>query len=427
MIDLKKTLLEFGIKAPEILLPREKTAFWPVVACDQYTSEPEYWQRVESKVKDKPSAFHLILPEIYLGGADEDKRIMGIHAAMESYIKEGVLNKLEEGFVLVKRTVLGKERLGLIASLDLERYDFSTDSKSLIRATEGTIKERIPPRLKVREGAKLELPHAIVLVDDPNRTLIEPLSALELEKLYDIELMESGGRVEGRFLPLAMAKGLCAALAGLCKDGLLFAVGDGNHSLAAAKTAWESLKKTLPDDALEDHPARFALVEIENVHDAGIEFEAIHRVVFGIKPMAFLSELCAKMNARCQVFDDEAAQSAALEEPIEGQRVPFVFEGSFGVLYAAEPAHTLACGTLQMALDEALKAFPEASVDYVHGDDVAKELGVKKGCVGFILPAMEKRELFAAVLQNGPLPRKAFSMGHANEKRFYLEARRIMG
>ncbi len=424
MTDLKKALLELGVKAPEILLPRDKTSLWPVVACDQYTSEPEYWHRVENCVKDAPSAFHLILPELYLGGEDEAARIKSIHEAMERYISEGILEKLEEGFVFVKRSVSGRERLGLMALLGLERYDFSAESKSLIRATEGTIKERIPPRLSVRHGAKLELPHAIVLVDDPNGTLIEPLYAPELQTLYDIELMESGGRVEGRFLPLEKAQGLCNALKGLCKDGLLFAVGDGNHSLAAAKTALERLKAALPETDIEDHPARFALVEIENVHDTGIEFEAIHRVVFGIKPMAFLSELCAKMNARCRVFDDEAAQSAALAEPFLGQRVPFVFDGSFGVLYAEEPAHTLPCGTLQIALDEALKAFPEASVDYVHGD-VAKTLGVQPGCVGFILPAMEKRELFAAVLKDGPLPRKAFSMGRANEKRFYLEARRI--
>ncbi len=425
MTDLKQALMEYGVKAPEILMPREKNSLWPVVACDQYTSEPEYWQRVENSVKGAPSAFHIILPELYLGRADEGERIERIHSSMERYISEGILEKLEEGFVFVKRTISGKERLGLIACLDLERYDFSADSQSLIRATEGTIKERIPPRLRVREGAKLELPHAIVLVNDPNKTFIEPLNALELETLYAIELMEEGGRVEGRFLPLDKAAGMYEALTGLSERGLLFAVGDGNHSLAAAKTAWEGLKKALPAEALEDHPARFALVEIENVHDAGIEFEAIHRVVFGVKPMAFLSELCEKMGARCRIFDDEAAQSAALAEPFEGARVSFVFEGSYGVLYAAEPAHTLACGTLQMALDEALKAFPEASVDYVHGESVAVELGVKPGCVGFILPAMEKRELFAAVIQNGPLPRKAFSMGHANEKRFYLEARRI--
>ncbi len=426
MAGLASALLELGVKAPKILLPREKTSLWPVVACDQYTSEPEYWQRVESRVGEAPSAYHLILPELYLGGEDEAQRIERIHQAMERYMAEEVLEELKEGFLLVKRTVSGKARLGLMALLDLERYDYSAGSQSLIRATEGTIEERIPPRLRVREGAKLELPHAIVLVDDPNRTLIEPLCALELEKLYDIELMESGGRVEGWFLPLSEANGLSGALAGLCSEGLLFAMGDGNHSLASAKTAWENRKKALSQEAQADDPARFALVEIENVHDEGIEFEAIHRVVFGVKPMAFLSELCAKMDARCQIFDDEAALNAALAEPFDGQRVPFVFEEGFGVLFAQKPAHTLSCGTLQLALDDTLPAFQGASIDYVHGDGVAKELGAKSGCVGFILPAMEKGELFAAVIKNGPLPRKAFSMGHANEKRFYLEARRII-
>lgn len=422
MAEFEKTLLEWGVKAPKILLPREKGTHWPVVACDQYTSEPEYWERVAEAVAGKPSAFRLILPELYLGAEDEPQRISGIHAAMEDYLAQGTLEELEEGFVLVKRTC-GKERLGLMALLDLERYDFSIDSQSLIRATEGTIKERIPARLRVREGAALDLPHAIVLVDDPERTLIEPLWAMDLETVYDISLMEGGGRVEGRFLPLSRANGLCGALAGLCKEGLLFAVGDGNHSLAAAKTAWENKKANA--DISQDDPARFALVEIENVHDAGIAFEAIHRVVFDVKPMAFLSELCANMGARARIFDDEAALAAALDEPFDGQRIPFVFEGSCGVLFVGEPSHTLACGTLQRALDDTLPAFNGARLDYVHGERVVSELGSKSGRVGFILPAMQKSELFAAVIKNGPLPRKAFSMGHANEKRFYLEARRL--
>lgn len=434
MRDIEKALLEFGVKLPRVMLPNEAAdmKLWPVVACDQYTSEPEYWERVEKRVGDSPSTLRLILPEIYLGGADETKRIEVIHANMERYANEGVLHEIGEGFILVRRTCGGgvKARLGLMIALDLERYDFSAGSKSLVRATEGTIGERIPPRLRVREGAPLELPHALVLVDDPGRTLLEPLEPGK--KLYDVELMENGGRVEGHFVAPEACEGFVKALRALAEAGadesgntLLFAVGDGNHSLAAAKTAWEKRKKLIPPESWENDPARFALVELENVHDESIDFEAIHRVVFGVKPMAFLSALCERMPARCAIYDDEEQMLAALAEPFIGQRMPFVFEGGWGILFSENPPHAIAYGTLQNALDAVLNELG-GSIDYVHGDGVVKALGRKPSSIGFILPALGKSELFESVKKSGPLPRKAFSMGHANEKRFYLEARRIL-
>ncbi len=282
---------KFGLHIPEILVPAEGTDYskWAVVACDQYTSEPEYWNEVESIVGDAPSTLRLTLPEIYLDKPGEADKIKDIRASMDAYLADGTLRKLEPGCMLVKRTAEGRSRTGLVIATDLEAYDFNKGSKSITRATEGTVVERIPPRLRIREGAPIELPHILILIDDPDKTVIEPLVNAPQVPVYDTDLMMNGGHISGSFIKeedLAGAKdALCElfdkAVAKYGDGNVIFqAMGDGNHSLATAKTNWENLKKTLTPEEAVNHPARFALCEIENIHDDGIIFEPIHRVLF---------------------------------------------------------------------------------------------------------------------------------------------------
>ena len=407
-------LNNYALKTPEILLPDLSVDLtrWAVVACDQFTSQPEYWARVKALVGDKPSTLNIVYPEAWLG--EGDGRIAAINAAMADYLKN-VLARRVHGCVLVERTIAAGKRLGLIAALDLEQYDFAKGSNSLVRATEGTILERIPPRVRIREHAPLETPHVMVLVDDPERTLIEPVYARRdsLEKLYDFELMEGGGHIRGW---LADESGLESALAGLNDraDGLLYAVGDGNHSLATAKTCWENLKKTLSSAEIEMHPARWALVELNNLYDPALVFEPIHRALFGVTAEAFKEAFSAWLRARGMALETAAPEKAMFTlvgDPDEG--------------YAMRGLNNpLPLYTLQMFLDEWLKTVRGASIDYIHGADAVRELSAK-GAVGLLLPAMDKRVLFESVRRGGALPRKTFSMGEASEKRYYLECRRI--
>lgn len=438
-----------GVKVPEVLLPRAGTDMtkWAVVACDQFTSQPDYWEEVERIAGDAPSTLRLMLPEMYLDKPGEAERIEAINATMKHYLDTGVLENRGEGFVFVRRTVAGRSRLGLVLALDLERYDFSKGSTSLIRATEGTIVERIPPRLRIRKDAPLELPHILVLIDDPERTVIEPL-AEKLRpggKAYDFELMQGGGHVEGWFIGdeaqinavLRAFEKLADTAAFAGKYGcdqppLLFAMGDGNHSLATAKTNWENLKAYLSPEEREDHPARYALVEIENVHDAGIIFEPIHRVLFNLDVGAAISYLQKKLaldNGGCEVAlyasREECEQNAAKTAGAGAHILPFVTADAYGYFRIDKPSAQLEVGTLQNALDAMRCEMKDAVIDYIHGADVVFELGRKPGNMGFLLPPMEKGAFFRTVIFDGALPRKTFSMGEANEKRYYLECRKI--
>ena len=438
-----------GVKVPEILLPRDGVSMekWAVVACDQYTSQPEYWEQVENTVGDAPSTLRLMLPEMYLDKPDEAERIAAINAAMERYVADGTLESKGEGFVVVRRTVGGNTRTGLIVALDLEQYDYNKGSETLIRASEGTIVERIPPRLRIRAGATLELPHILVLIDDPERTVIEPLAADESaqEKLYDFELMAQGGHIEGymvkdgkkiegalRALEALADPAAFEAKYGKGKAPMLFAMGDGNHSFATAKANWENLKKTLSPAERENHPARYALVELENIHDEGIIFEPIHRVLFNVdkeKALRWLVERFARDNAGAKLnrFEtwEECDSYAKICASCGGHFLPFVNEDGFGFIKVNGPASPLEAATLQTTLDAFLKEFPEVTIDYIHGADVVRELGSKPGNLGFLLPPMAKDAFFATVVMDGALPRKTFSMGEANEKRYYLECRKI--
>ena len=339
----------------------------------------------------------------------------------------------------MRRSVAGKERLGLVLALDLEQYDYSKGSSTLIRATEGTIVSRIPPRLRIREGAPIELPHILVLIDDPARSVIEPLAKREneLPLLYDTELMLGGGHITGHLVDKAAdVQGVLDALAALTdaaafrakygdKAPLLFAMGDGNHSFATDKANWEKIKAALPAAEREGHPARYALVEVENVHDEGIEFEPIHRVVFGMdgdKAADALLQLLKAQNAGAHM-----ELSDALPEARGGKThtLPFLTATRRGAFVVEGPTQQLAVGTLQNAIDALLKENAGAEVDYIHGEEVVERLAVENKAIGFLLPAMQKSELFPTVVYDGALPRKTFSMGEANEKRYYLECRRI--
>jgi hypothetical protein len=439
-----------GFRMPRLLLPRPgiDLAKWAVIACDQFTSEPEYWQRVADEVGDAPSTLRLIFPEVFLGAQDEPARIERIRATMADYLARGLLLD-HAGTVLVERTVDGRTRRGLMLELDLEHYDYAADSTSLIRPTEGTIVARLAPRIAVRSGAALELPHILVLIDDPQGTVIEPIAAArgQLAPLYDTPLMLGGGRVAGHAVDAARADAAVAALTALGRPEvfercygvpagtppMLFAMGDGNHSLATAKVIWEQVK----GEVGLNHPSRWALVEIENIHDAALHFAPIHRVLFGIRAdlrsalrQAFGERLrvheqgsAGPMRARVQAVHDAAAAARA---PDAVQAIGLVEPGGrCAVLEIAEAPSPLAVGTLQAFIDDFVGRGGAASVDYVHGDGVLERLGAQHGCAGFHLAGLGKHELLERVVHGGPLPRKTFSMGEAHEKRYYVEARRI--
>ncbi len=435
---------DIGICVPELMMPAKGVELtkWACVACDQYTSQPDYWNKVEQIVGDSPSTLRLMLPEIYLEKEGEADRIVNIRKAMKDYMAEGILENRGEGFVFTRRSVDGKTRNGLVVALDLECYDYSKGSTTLIRATEGTIVERIPPRLKIREGAPLELPHILVLIDDEKKTVIEPIAEKlsEIEQLYDFDLMMEGGHIEGWLVnDENMVKSVIDALTALVDPNkygtemppLLFAMGDGNHSFATAKANWEKLKATLPEEERINHPARYALVELENVHDDGIVFEPIHRVVFNVNVPAFLDSLKAKLkeqNGECDIefYACANCMAKAEKEAPEGAHViPVIIEGKKGLIMVKHPVAQLEVGTLQNALDTLLKQTEGASIDYIHGEHVVNELGSKPENIGFLLPPMEKSAFFRTVVFDGALPRKTFSMGEAHEKRYYLECRKI--
>jgi len=452
-----------GIHVPEVLLPKAglNLSKWSVIACDQFTSQPEYWQKVSEEVGSHPSTLRLIFPEIYLKDEDKEERIKKINETMENYLKEGILEPQEPCFVLVDRsTPKAASRKGLVIALDLEFYDYNKGSVSLIRATEGTVLERIPPRVKIRENAAIELPHIMVLIDDPGKTVIEPLfdKISEFDLLYDFELMMGGGHIKGyRIKDTKTLSEIAASLnklktvaeekASRYGEGvapLLFAVGDGNHSLASAKAHWENVKAALrahkagnDDGAVPVHPARYALAELVNLHDDGLVFEPIHRVLFGINAKNILLQIenCLEPGRiKCTLFGSRSSMEKAygsMKKDIcsEGKQnthlLPFILEGEYGIMLVNNPDSELEVGTLQSVLDTLTSNDTSIEIDYIHGEDVVTELGSNKNSMGFYLPVMDKHMLFKTVMLNGVLPKKTFSMGEAEEKRYYLECRKI--
>jgi hypothetical protein len=418
------------------MLPKEGTDYykWAVVACDQFTSEPEYWDKVEEIVGDAPSTLRLMLPELYLDGPDEAERIKNVRATMDKYLADGTLRKMEPGCMLIKRTAEGRTRLGLVIATDLEAYDFSKGSTSLTRATEGTVVERIPPRLRIRGDAPIEMPHIIILIDDPDKTVIEPLADKPQEVIYDTDLMMDGGHITGSFIKEKDLDGAKEALSKLfdkaeAKYGagnvIFQAMGDGNHSLATAKTAWENIKKTLSPEEIETHPARYALCEIENIHDAGIVFEPIHRVIFAKKGQSG-TELVDKAVKLLDEANGKAYKADADAAVPEGAfEIPYITADDRGKIVIEAPSNKLEVGALQHVLDIMVKEDGDCDIDYIHGTAAVEKLSTREGNAGFMLPPMDKFMLFPAVAADGALPRKTFSMGEANEKRYYIESRYI--
>jgi uncharacterized protein (DUF1015 family) len=441
-------LAKLALQVPTILLPKAGVdpSCWAVIACDQYTSEPEYWQAVDRLVADQPSTLRLVFPEVYLEEDGVDARIADINRCMDQYLDDGVLVAQEQGFILVDRkTSHVPSRKGLVVALDLEAYDYRPGTKTMIRATEGTIVDRLPPRIRVRENAAVELPHIMVLIDDPELTVIEPLFEAELEPAYDFELMQDSGHLRGwKVNQESLLEQVATALGRLAEkerfqqrydvdddEVMLYAMGDGNHSFATAKAIWEKLKSDAADPAdVMDHPARYALVELVNVHDPGLEFEAIHRVIFDVDTDDLFDKASTyyrQAGTPCCVewYGDLVAANAAAEAAGDAHAVPFVAAHRYGVLKIDAPTLTLEVATLQNFLDDYLQSQSGARIDYIHGEEAVTKLGNQQGNIGFYLPSISKHDLFRTIVRDGALPRKTFSMGEADEKRFYLEARRI--
>ena len=409
----------------DILLPDFYTVngtAWATIACDQFTGEPQYWNTLDERVGDAPSTLRLILPEAFL--SETEARVPVVQKNMEQYLREVLVRHQNRMIYLERVQSDGRVRRGLVGMIDLEHYDYNRGSRTLIRATEETVPDRIPPRLAVRRDAVLELPHVMLLIDDPEKSVIEPIAARAqtLESAYEFPLVQGSGAVSAKFVDSVVLGRIENALARLISPQrvrarygenvapLLFAVGDGNHSLAVAKASYEEIKAAHGESALY-HPARYALVEVVNLHDPAIEFEPIYRVMMGVDPDDVLSEL--------------EKYSFSLHGNAAPQQARFLSAKRRGTMHFGNPSSQLTVGTLQTFIDAYIKSHPGASVDYIHGTKAVEALSRAEDAVGFLFSGMEKDDLFRTVIYDGALPRKTFSMGHAEDKRFYIECRRI--
>lgn len=403
----------FGFYPADILLPKgEISTPWSVIACDQYTESESYWQTTRQEVGAHPSTLHLILPEKYLESENVDSRIEDIHQNMQDYLQRNIFTLLAQTMIYTERTLSdGRVRRGLIGALDLEEYDYAPDTHALCRASEQTVTSRIPPRKKVRENAPLELPHILLLIDDRAGSVIETIGnhTDTMRSLYDFDLMQGSGHIKGWQLSPRQLEDVQTALQDLAQESqsrygeeLLYLVGDGNHSLATAKACYEQLKQQL-GTAAQDHPARYALVEINNLQEESLTFMPIHRAVWNVDVDDLLNAL---------PFDKE------------GQQIEIYYQGK-RQKKCLSPRRELVVGTLQSALDKYLSTHPEGKIDYIHDETSLFELCDKTGGIALMLPALCKDDLFEYILHRGALPRKSFSMGHAKDKRFYLECRKI--
>ena len=418
--------MKVPFKSGNILIPKNiDMTKWSVVACDQYTSEPDYWKKVNEIVGEAPSTLQLTLPEIYLEEDDVEERIEKINQNMEKMLQDDIFQEYQDSMIYLERTQDdGKVREGLMGIVDLEDYSYEKGSQTLIRATEKTVIERIPPRVKVRENALLELPHIMILIDDDKKQIIENLKkeVKEEDIVYDFDLMQRGGHIKGYQLGKDSIDRVISQLEQLAepsnfeekyqvkdKGVLLFAMGDGNHSLATAKACYEKLKESLSEEEYLNHPARYALVELVNLHSEALEFEAIHRVLFDVD----VEDLMSQLYEYYEISDDG-----------EGQKFEIVSKDFDKTLYIKNPKSNIAVGSIQIFLDDYLKNH-SGKIDYIHGEDVTKDFASQDGNVGIIFDSMAKEDLFKTVILDGALPRKTFSMGHSHDKRFYLEARKI--
>ncbi len=514
--ELHTLQIETGVRIPVVLLPSEKTDIekWAVIACDQYTSEPGYWEKVRSLVGTRPSTLDMIYPEVYLSEGEPagSKRIESINRAMREYLRNSIIEESAPGFVYTERAVSGglAMRKGLLMAFDLDKYDFSPGSQSLIRATEGTVTDRLPPRVRIRRDALLELPHILILVDDPDNSVIGPVTQASacsgISKLYDFELMQGGGRIRAFHVAGEdMQLGILKALQKLaepknfkikynisepannnnnnnnsnsnnknnnnnnnnnhslsnCEDKdkgvLLFAVGDGNHSLATAKVCWEKIKKSLSSIEMETHPARFALAELVNIHDEGIIFEPIHRILYnaGMETLiAAASQYYTLKGMKAEILrcGREVQSYAQLQQviheslsrhPDKTHVIGMAASDGYYTMSVGNTPYNIESGTLQCFLDDFLRNAQDnnscgasdfgssshqnkTSIDYVHGSESVDKISRLRGNIGFFLPVPSKGSLFKTVIHEGVLPRKSFSMGEAQDKRYYLECRKIV-
>ena len=400
---MKAVFKPFNVLLPNMSASLEK---WAVVACDQYTSEKKYWEDLKEYIKDEPSSLNLIIPEADLGSIDIDSRIKEINANMTSLLKSNFFSEYKRSFVLVERQTSEGVRLGLLACVDLEEYDFSEASTSLIRATEKTVTSRLPVRVKIRENAELELSHIMLLIDDEEKKIIEELAKIKysFKKLYDFELNKNGGYIKGYLInDKTYIKNIQDALSSLEKNGIIALVGDGNHSLASAKLHWENVKKGLSVEKRENHSARYAMVELVNIYDEGIHFEPIHRVIYGAKGDFLIR----------------------LKQIVKGEYITRAYEGAEALEMSMSTNAIESVKEVQGFIDEYVKENEGVSIDYIHGEESLKNICKEKGAIGIVLPKIKKNDFFKYASKYGIMPRKTFSIGEANEKRYYIEARKI--
>ena len=434
--DTHDAFSAIGFAVPNILLPDKSVNLsqWSVIACDQYTSQPSYWQDVSAYIDNAPSTYHLILPEVYLHSQFEE-RITRINKKMSEYLNSGILSPHKNGLILTERTLVdGSIRYGLMIAVDLEQYDYEQGSKSLIRATEATIIDRLPPRLAIRKNAPLELPHTMVLIDDPKHQVFTPLIDAcqqgRFQELYNFDLMMNGGHLNGYHITenkdlLQIASALKSLLlSDNSPNPLLCAIGDGNHSLAAAKSHWNQLKSSLSDAERKNHPARFSLVELVNLHSDALNFEPIHRALFHTDASYVLQQISKYFQSKsCKIIDTIPPADASKNS--RAFTFPFAAGKSRGTIVVENPSAVLPVAELQNFLDKLCAENTNIRIDYIHGDDELLRLAEEENCFCFFLPPIDKSVLFKTVIEEGSMPRKAFSMGHADDKRFYLEARQI--
>lgn len=414
---------KIGFYKADILIPKKNLENWSVVACDQFTSNFNYWKEVEDTVGEFPSAYKIVFPEVYLNEKKIKEKIKLINKEMRNYLEKNIFKEYKNSMIYVERTLSdGEKRKGIIGALDLEEYDFKENSKSLIRSTEKTIIERIPPRLKIREDAILEIPHTLLLINDKRKNVIEYFSKKkkELEKIYEFFLMKDGGKIEGYLLKeddikkvqenISILKSEIEIKNSDKRKPFLFAVGDGNHSLATAKIFYEDLKKKIGKEKAKKDCSRFCLVELNNLYDSSLKFEAIHRVIFDVDKDLFINRLRKYCNKEAK-------------KGIKPQKFKIFRDLEEIEFEIKDPFHKLVLGNIEMFLEEDIKN-NGGKVDYIHGKKELKRLAATGG-IGIFLEVIDKEELFEIIRLEGSLPKKSFSMGKAKDKRYYLESRKI--
>lgn len=439
---IMKNFENYGVQIPEILLPKNvDLKSWSVIACDQYTQDKDYWAKAADAAGSNPSTLNLIFPEVYLNDGDGEARIKKIHETMKSYLDAGTFAGGEECIYIERKTEYGRTRKGLVLAVDLEKYEWKPGSKALIRATEATVPERIPPRMKIRTGAALELPHIMLLANDEKDLLVGGAGTIakKSDPIYDGELMLNSGHITGWKLSGSEAESLlenalsALAKAGTDKDGncFLFAVGDGNHSLATAKAVWDEHKKSLSGDDLINSPVRYALVEVVNIYDEGLTFEPIHRVIFNQDAGSLILYIEEKLGGEIKNFASEKElEDFVADKNAKGARYGFITTvgGSEKLCVLETEITDLAIAALQPVLDEYLDEHSKDKkndIDYIHGTEDVVKLGHKENALSILLPPIAKDSFFQTIAGRGVLPRKSFSMGEASEKRFYVEARKL--